>query len=539
MSSPLPVVLMRLANGSISATPGDGTTEHLTADELPDFVARRELEHPRWVWDDTTQWYPSLLAVGVRIKHCADLRLRHNICRNSPFVDQTLLAGDDLQQWDNFVADSFDDSTLFNFHTDEHQLDSLAEFHRQQAALEASAHANKLRLLLSAESTAALIAAEMTFLGLPWRADIHNELLTSALGPRPQPGKRPEKLEQLANVIRGALNAPTLNPDSPTELLKALCLAGIAVDDTRSTTLARLDHPAVDCVLAYKKLQRLNTANGWRWLDTWVQHGRYHPTYVPGGVVTGRWAASGGGALSLPAQLRPAVVADPEWILVVADVAQLEPRVLAAMSADEAMAKAARGGDLYQNLVDAKAVATRDEAKLGMLGAMYGATQGQSRAMVTRLAQRYPKAFGLVEAAARTGERGEQVTTFLGRGSPVPDAAWVDQTDSRHDAAKRSWGRFTRNFIVQGTGAEWAMCWMATLRGLLWEMTPDLDISQRPHLVFFLHDEIVVHTPKQHADAVVEAVRASADRAANLMFGSFPVDFPLDVSVVEVYSDAT
>ena len=69
-----------------------------------------------------------------------------------------------------------------------------------------------------------------------------------------------------------------------------------------------------------------SSANGWAWLDEWAPAGRFRPVYVPGGVVTGRWASSGGGALQLPRQLRPAVRADPGWTLVVADVAALGDR---------------------------------------------------------------------------------------------------------------------------------------------------------------------------------------------------------------------
>jgi hypothetical protein len=56
------------------------------------------------------------------------------------------------------------------------------------------------------------------------------------------------------------------------------------------------------------------------------------------------------------------------WRLVSADVAQLEPRALAAMSGDRAMAEAGLGKDLYSGLVDAGVVATRQEAKIAVLG---------------------------------------------------------------------------------------------------------------------------------------------------------------------------
>ena len=124
--------------------------------------------------------------------------------------------------------------------------------------------------------------------------------------------------------------------------------------DTRSWTLEQVDHPAMPPLLEYRKLSRLLTANGWAWLDAWVREGRFRSFFVPGGVVTGRWASNGGGALSMPTQVRPAAIADEGWRFVVADVAQLEPRVLAGMSGDTAMAGAARGTDLYQGIVDGR-----------------------------------------------------------------------------------------------------------------------------------------------------------------------------------------
>lgn len=52
-----------------------------------------------------------------------------------------------------------------------------------------------------------------------------------------------------------------------------------------------------------------------------------------------------------------------------------------------------------------------------------------------------------------------------------------------------------------------------------------------PHLAFFLHDEIIVHTPEARVDDVVAAVREAAASAGRLLFGGFPIDFPLDLKV--------
>ncbi len=358
-------------------------------------------------------------------------------------------------------------------------------------------------------------------------------------------------MEQVLAQVRDALDAPDLNPDSPVELLKGLQRAGLQVTSTRSWELKEVDHPAIEPLLEYKKLARLLTANGWNWLDEWVHDGRFRPVYVPGGVVSGRWASDGGGALQLPKQVRGAVVADPGWKLVVADASQLEPRVLAAMSGDAAMARAGQAHDMYQGMVDSGAVETRNQAKYGMLGAIYGGTTGESGRMRPRIARAFPRAMAFVEEAARAGERGEVVSTWLGRSSPPGIrsglAAGYDETRtdaevrrSRNDRA--AWGRFTRNFVVQGTAAEWALCWMGSLRRRLWELGGGDDapaaLLDRPHLAFFLHDELMVHTPAEHADAVAEALRESAAEAGRLLFGAAPVEFAVSVAIADSYADA-
>jgi DNA polymerase I len=63
-------------------------------------------------------------------------------------------------------------------------------------------------------------------------------------------------------------------------------------------------------------------------------------------------------------------------------------------------------------------------------------------------------------------------------------------------------------------------------------------LTDAPHLVFFLHDELVVHCPAESTDAVVDAVQDAAGRAAALLFGQTPVQFPLSVAVVDNYAQA-
>ncbi len=545
------IALGRASGGRIVAAAPGAVRRTLAAAEFPAWVAAREAERPvRWVWASAGEWYPPLLAAGVRVERCHDLRLCHAILTNAvPGAD---LASD--VDW--FAADEEHAPALFELdRPSRDDLDEvLRELARQDAALATARDAGRLRLLLAAESAGALVAAEARAAGVPWDADHHAGILDDVLGPRGAGGV-PRNMARLAEEVREALEDPQLSLDSPPRLLRSLRAAGLQVSSTSKWELQEIAHPAIMPLLEYKRFARLLTANGWAWLDAWVRGGRFRPIYVPGGVVTGRWAAAGGGALQIPRQLRGALRADPGWRIVDADVAQLEPRVLAAMSRDERMARAALGRDLYDGVVESGAVQTRDEAKIAVLGAMYGATTGDSGRLVPRLRRAYPRAMALVDGAARTGEEGGTVATWLGRTSPAPDeefrriqarASAADATAADEQRAQRSArdvGRFTRNFVVQGTAAEWALAWMADLRlrlARLPAVAPERAapasgpaFARRAHIAFFLHDEVVVHAPEEHADAVAHALRESAAAAGRLLFGSFPVDFPLDVSIGE------
>ena len=553
------VVLTRSSNGFGALRLDDAGTavspvEPIAEADLPAWVGRVERERPRWVWDDTTRWYPALLAAGVRVERCVDLRLSHQLLRGSTLTAASALANAPRGPWDTATPMAEKPQThgaLFDFDDEpaaDAPTDPLTEFLLQRDAAATSAQPGRIGLLLAAESAGALIACEMKFAGLPWHVDVHERLLAGFLGDRPRGAERPAKLELLLERMRTALGTADVNPDSPAELLKALRRSGLQVASTRSWELKEISHPVIEPLLEYKKLSRLQTANGWNWLDTWIADGRFRPDYVPGGTATGRWGASGGGALQLPKQIRGAVIADPGWKLVVADAAQLEPRILTALSADRAMAEAGRG-DLYEGIVASGAVKTRAEAKVAMLGAMYGATAGDGGRLMPALTRAFPRAIAVVEAAARVGERGEIVTTRLGRSSPPPGEAWRElqeeasvqgASEALQRAARgqsRSWGRFTRNFIVQGTAAEWALCWMAGLRGRLWDLRGG-QFANRPHLVFFLHDEVIVHTPADLADQVVEQLNAAAAEAGRLIFGEMPVRFPITTAVVDDYGQA-
>jgi DNA polymerase I len=571
----------------ITVAPGDGGTrlQRLTDEARPLGPAERvadlaaavsalEAAHrPRWLWAATADCYPALLRAGVRVERCHDLELTEGLLlgREGRWGEPRALPA----AWARLTgaavppdpparaarAPGDGQGELFDAMPSPpaipglDPLTALIDVYRHQQAriaaigrapvspdrigtgpvpVQPAPEAHRFRFLVAAESAGALVAAEMGHEGLPWRADIHDTILADLLGEVSPVGGPPSRLAELAARIADAFDGRRIHPESPAEVLRAFARAGITLPSTRAHVLRAVDHPAVPLLLQYKELYRIWTAHGWAWRQQWVTGGRFHPEYVPGGVVSGRWATRGGGALQIPKVVRRAVVADPGWRLVVADAGQLEPRVLAAVSGDAAMARAAGSGDMYGALAAEAFGGDRARAKVALLGAMYGQTGGQAVPALAALRRSYPVALSYVEEAARVGETGGLVRSWLGRTCPPAGVTWHEFDEElraeRVGAAARARGRFTRNFVIQATAAEWALALLATLR-------TDL-AGTGAHLVFFQHDEVMVHSPEAAAQDVAQRVEAAGERARRLLFGDTPVRFPLGVSIVDSYADA-
>ena len=260
---------------------------------------------------------------------------------------------------------------------------------------------------------------------------------------------------------------------------------------------------------------------------------------MPGGVVSGRWATRGGGALQIPKVVRRAVVADPGWRLVVADAGQLEPRVLAAVSGDARLAAAGRAGDLYAALAADAFDGDRAKAKVALLGAMYGQTGGAAIPALAALRSHYPTAFDYVEAAARTGEAGGLVRSWLGRTCP-PSSVSVALAESGDEAGQAGGG-------LDGARARPAAGSPATSssrrrrpsgRSRCWRRCARRSRATRAELVFFQHDEVMVHCPAEQADEVIAAVHAAGARATQALFGDTEVRFPMEAVAVDCYAEA-
>src|SRR5688500_9016157 len=157
----------------------------MAASSLASAVASLERAHkPRWVWADTAETYPLLLAAGVRVDRCWDLHLteslllgaegRHREPKELPGALARVLglpAPADLgpRKKDVELTLFAPEPVLLPGGTD--ALAALSLVYQAQQRNPA------LGLLIAAESASALVAAEMTHHGLPWREDVHNRIL--------------------------------------------------------------------------------------------------------------------------------------------------------------------------------------------------------------------------------------------------------------------------------------------------------------------------------------------------------------------------
>jgi DNA polymerase-1 len=306
---------------------------------------------------------------------------------------------------------------------------------------------------------------------------------------------------------------------------------GIDVPNTRAGRLERFRdvHPVVEALLTWRKAERIATTYGYRWLDEHVAEGRLRGGWTSSDGAAGRMTASSG-LHNLPADLRSAVAADPGCVLVRADLGQIEPRVLAAVSGDAALIAATRDDDLYQPVASRLQV-TREVAKVAVLAAMYGATTGTSAQALHGLERAYPTAIAVLEQAAAAGRAGDDVYTIGGRRVRmwVDDSVEGDIDRARRVAAAR--GRFARNALIQGAAAEFFKVWAVTVRA----RTATLGAE----IVLCLHDELLVQCREEVAPEVASLVERSVSESAARWSPHRDVRFVADVSVVGRWSDVT
>jgi DNA polymerase-1 len=400
---------------------------------------------------------------------------------------------------------------------------------RQQGLLAGLHVAGDAAALARAESTAELLCAELAHDGLPVDVAVAEAIIGALVGPRPRTEAEAMagRERRDADVLRH-LDVPTaVDLRNPADVKTMLRRVGLDLPDTRAWRLesVRGQHPVVEALLEWRKAERVSTTFGYGWLDQNVAGGRLRGEWSGSDGAAGRMTASAG-LHNLPAELRPMVRAEPGHVFVRADLGQIEPRVLAAVSGDAALTKAAAEDDLYSP-VAARLKVDRPTAKIAVLAAMYGQTSGTAGQALRGMESAYPVAMKFLADAAQAGMEGRDLRTYGGRLVRMWD---IEDASGEQRAAAAARGRYARNATVQGAAAELFKVWAVTVRAR------GVELDAR--IVLCLHDELLVHVPAEHAEATVALLRDCLGEAAHRWYRGARVRFVADISVVGSWADA-
>ncbi len=516
---------------------------------------------PRWVWwsQDTPI---ALTRHGVRVATCWDLVAVHRLIFGGWSSDPALIWAA-LHDLDPASAPGTGQLDLFEGAGDEgtdpedpvrpdghlrpewsgggwardparlarwaHTALRASELQRQRLA--AAPAAGDVLATARSESAAELLCAELTVDGLPIDLARAEEIIASFAGPRPRdPADAALLRERRDSAVLRLLPSPDgIDLRNPAQVRAMLARVGIDVPDTRSWRLERFlgAHPVVEALLAWRKAERIATTFGYDWLARNVG---------PDARLRGAWSGSDGaagrmtaqaGLHNMPADLRPAVAAAAGQVLVRADLGQIEPRVLAAVSGDRSLARATQDDDLYAPVASRLGV-DRPTAKVAMLAAMYGQTSGAAGQALQGMESAYPVAMRYLRDAYDAGRAGRSVRTYGGRLVRMwPTPAGLDPDQERAAVASR--GRYARNAVIQGAAAEFFKAWAVTVRarGLPWQA----------RVVLCLHDELLVHAPAEHGAAVRQLLLDCLQEAAGRWAPDASVRFVADVSVINRWSE--
>lgn len=260
--------------------------------------------------------------------------------------------------------------------------------------------------------------------------------------------------------------------------------------------------------------------------------GRIHASFHQLGAATGRLSSSDPNLQNIPIRsamgrdIRRAFIAAPGHQLVCADYSQVELRMLAHLSGDEALRECFRRGDDIHRAVAAEVFgvaqsAVTDEqrgvAKMVNFGIVYGITpHGLSRrlgadvpvARAKQIIDDYRSRFAginrfldeCVEEARRTGS----VRTILGRRRAITGI------DAKNTNQRRLAERVAINTVVQGSAADLIKVAMVRVHSQLRQRHP------QAALLLQVHDELVIEAPTAEAEAVAALLESTMAGAMDL-----------------------
>jgi DNA polymerase-1 len=365
-------------------------------------------------------------------------------------------------------------------------------------------------------------------------------------------------LRSLESRIREA-SGGELNLNSPRQLAQLLfdklqlpilkkTKTGPSTDADVLEQLAEMGHEVPRLIMEYRELEKLRST----YVEVLPQRvnrlsGRIHTSFNQTGAATGRLSSSEPNLQNIPIrtprgeEIRRGFVPAPGSTFLVADYSQVELRLIAHLSEDEAFIQAFRqGGDIHRQTaaiifdvpIDQVTSEMRGQAKTINFATIYGQgpfalarqlgiTQDEARAFIAQYFQRFSGVRAYLDRMVRIARDRGYVETIFGRRRYIPEIR-----DRNFNV--RSFGeRTATNSPVQGSAADLIKVAMKNIHGAV----RDQGLTGR--MLLQVHDELVFEVIPSEVDALTHLVRHHMQSAVELK-----VPLVVDIGVGDNWLDA-
>ena len=306
---------------------------------------------------------------------------------------------------------------------------------------------------------------------------------------------------------------------------------------TSESVLEKIDHPITELILDYRGLSKLKST----YTDGLLKQAnsdthRVHTSYHQALTATGRLSSTDPNLQNIPVreeigrQIRKAFIAPQGRVLLAADYSQIELRLMAHFSQDEALVDAFNHGqDVHRRTAaEVLGVALEDvtsdqrrQAKAVNFGLLYGMSEfgltrqlgfsrEESRGYIAKYFQRYPGVLDYMERTRQIAREQGFVETILGRRLYTPDIM------ASNKMIKQAAERAAINAPLQGSAADIIKMAMIAVD----QMLP----KDQAKMLLQVHDELVFEVDESIADEL-------ASKLADVMQSVLQISVPLLVEV--------
>ena len=306
---------------------------------------------------------------------------------------------------------------------------------------------------------------------------------------------------------------------------------------TSESILEKIDHPITALILEYRGLSKLkSTYTDGLQKQANNDSGRVHTSYHQALTATGRLSSTDPNLQNIPVreeigrQIRKAFVAPKGRVLLAADYSQIELRLMAHFSQDDALVHAFNHGqDVHRRTAaEVLGIALEDvthdqrrQAKAVNFGLLYGMsefglirqlgfTRQESQDYIKQYFHRYPGIYEYMQRTRQVALEQGFVETILGRRLYTPDI------DARNMMVRKGAERAAINAPLQGSAADIIKMAMIEVDKIL--------PKDQAKMLLQVHDELVFEVDADIADEL-------APKLAEVMQSVVKLSVPLIVEV--------